>query len=110
MPRPVASASVDALARIPAEIPRSARSDTKPSSQSAPASGSTQCSVGMPSERAVCAEQRINAAAWSTRAYAFITFVYGKQIIRLSSVTVVISSGSRARGDHAYGFSAATRE
>jgi hypothetical protein len=65
--------------------------------------------VGTP-QRAVSAEHRITGAAWSTRAYAFITVVYGKQIIRLSSVTVVISSGSRTWGDHAYGFVAATRE
>ena len=52
----------------------------------------------------------INAAAWSVWMLAFISFGYGKPIMRLSGVTVRISSAVRASGDHAYGLVAATAE
>ena len=95
---PTDDAEVDALGDEPVLVAVGAREREDP------------LILGDPEARAVSAEHRMSAAAWSTRAYTFITFVYGKQIIRLSSVTVVISSGVRARGDHAYGFVAATAE
>src|SRR5439155_23131685 len=95
--------------RIAGDETKSARDDTHQWSwASAPANGNTQRSRGTPAASAAPAEQTISAAAWSVWMLAFISFGYGKPIMRLSSVTVRISSAVRASGNHAYGLPAAT--
>ena len=78
------------------------RFDTKGCSwQSAPACGNTHRSSGMPSERARSTEHISSAAAWSTSLFEFISFGYGRPIIRLVGPGVRISSAVRACWIHA---------
>src|SRR5687768_16904421 len=64
----------------------------------------------MPSDRAASTEQTTTAAAWSVDRLEFMYFGYGKPIMRLSGVTVRISSEDRAFGVHACGLRAPTSE
>src|SRR5689334_11752242 len=77
---------------------------------SAPDTGNTQRSSGTPAARAASTEQRMSPAAWSVWMLAFISFGYGKPIMRLSADGVRISSAVLASGDQAYGFLAAVSE
>ena len=61
-----------------------------------------------PARCAASYEQSISAAPWSTSMLAHMRFGYGKTTMRLSGVTVRISSGEYAVRDHASGLSAAT--
>src|SRR5207302_6069475 len=97
------------MAAMAGEECRSARSDTNRWSwASAPAHGNTQRSSGTPAALAASTEHMIRAAAWSVSRLAFMALVYGKPIIRLSDVTVAMSSAVLASRDQAFGLAAAT--
>ena len=72
------------------------------------ASGNTQRSRGTPSAVALAAEHTISAADCSTALLAFMTFVYGHQIQRLSGVGVRICSAVSGSRIQAWGLSTAT--
>src|SRR5207302_8973007 len=108
-PTPASSNTVRAMAPIAGDECRSARSDTNQWSwASAPAHANTQRSSGTPADRAASTEHMIRAAAWSVSRLAFMAFVYGNPIMRLSAVTVPISAAVLASRDQAQGLAAAT--
>ncbi len=65
-------------------------------------------SSATPARWAASYEQRMTAAPWSTSMLEHIRFAYGNTTMRLSGVTVRISSGEYAVRDHACGLPAAT--
>ena len=67
----------------------------------------THFSSGTPSRRAASTDIITAAAPWFTWSRATSSRGYGSQIIRLSSVTVTISSTERSTGDDENGFLAA---
>ena len=97
--------------RSAGEEHRSARLDTYQwSTASVPAWRNTQRSRGTPARSAAATEQTMRPDPWSTWLFEHSRFGYGNEIIRLSGVGSVSSSGVNDRWIHASGFLAATSE
>ncbi len=75
---------------------------------SVPASGKTQRSRGTPAASAAPTEHNSSAVPWSRSQFEFMTLVYGKPTMRLSSVAERISSAVIGVGDQAWGLATAT--
>src|SRR4051794_15970098 len=109
MPMPASDKAERPAKRIAGDECRLSRSDTNQWSWvSVPDHGNTHLSSGTPAARAASTEHTMRAADWSVSRLAFIAFVYGKPIQRLSAVTVAISSADFSSPNHAWGLRAAT--
>src|SRR4051794_16403805 len=105
----VASNNARPAARMAGEDDMLDRFDTYwVSLASLPAWTNTRWSSGTPSERAFSSEHNSRAAPWLTLLFEFISFVYGKPIMRLRRPGVAMVSASTAFGMAAYGLWDAT--